>query len=215
MEREQNDQTIEARGADLNRYDAMSGFAVPKIILASASPRRAEILRLVGWDFEILPAAIDESRRDGEDASSYVERLAREKAEEAAARVPNRMIVGADTTVVIDGEILEKPRDTEDARRMLRLLQERWHEVVTGICVINSDSRTIGIAHQITEVKFAPMSEDEINWYVATREPMDKAGGYAIQGLGARFIEEIRGDYLNVVGLPLRLLYEMIVRRQL
>ncbi len=107
-------------------------------------------------------------------------------------------------------EILGKPHDVEDARHMLRILQNRWHQVLTGIAIVNSNSFSV-VAHEITDVKFAPMTEDEINWYVITSEPMDKAGAYAIQGLGARFIEGIRGDYLNVVGLPLRLLYKLAI----
>lgn len=183
---------------------------LPKIILASASPRRAEILRMVGWPFEPLPVHIDESRRDNESAADYVRRLAREKAEAAAAQRPNCTIVAADTTVVIDQQILEKPSDHEDAERMLRLLNNRWHEVLTGVAVIDGANSETNIAHATTEVKFAAMSDDDLGWYVATGEPMDKAGAYAIQGQGSRFIEKIKGDYFNVVGLPVRLLYELI-----
>ena len=184
---------------------------LPKIILASASPRRAEILRTVGWPFETLPVNIDESRRDNEDAAGYVQRLAREKAEAAAPKARNQLIVAADTTVVIDDHILEKPLDENDARRMLRLLNNRWHQVLTGIAIIDAQSRTT-IAYEQTEVKFAAMSDEQIDWYVASGEPMGKAGAYAIQGLGARFIEGIRGDYFNVVGLPVRLLYELVLQ---
>src|SRR5437588_3988516 len=184
---------------------------LPKIILASASPRRAEILRTVGWPFETLPVNIDESRRDNEDAAGYVQRLAREKAEAAAPKARNQLIVAADTTVVIDDHILEKPLDENDARRMLRLLNNRWHQVLTGIVIIDAQSRTM-IAYEQTEVKFAAMSDEQIDWYVASDEPMGKAGAYAIQGLGARFIEGIRGDYFNVVGLPVRLLYELVLQ---
>ena len=182
---------------------------LPKIILASASPRRAEILRTVGWPFETQPVNIDETRHEGEDAAGYVQRLAREKADAAALKTRHQMIVAADTTVVIDDHILEKPLDGNDARRMLRLLNNRWHRVLTGIAVIDARSRTT-IAYEQTEVKFAAMSDEQIDWYVSSGEPMDKAGAYAIQGLGARFIEGIRGDYFNVVGLPVRLLYQLI-----
>jgi septum formation protein len=186
-------------------------IALPRIVLASASPRRAEILCTVGWPFDTLPVDIDETRRAGESAIEYVQRLAREKADAAAVRLPKSMILAADTTVTIDDHILEKPLDTADAVRMLRLLNNRWHKVMTGLAVINREtSRTI-VAHEETEVKFAAMSDEEIDWYVGTGEPMDKAGAYAIQGLGARFIEEIRGDYFNVVGLPIRLVYEVFV----
>ncbi|HSQ24744.1 MAG TPA: Maf family protein [Pyrinomonadaceae bacterium] len=184
---------------------------LPKIILASASPRRAEILRTIGWPFDTLAVHIDESRRQDEDAVTYVQRLAREKAETAAARTVGLNVVGADTTVVIDDQILEKPLDTHDARRMLRMLSSRWHKVLTGIAVVDRKSGETRVACQETEVKFAAMNEDDIEWYVAGGEPMDKAGAYAIQGEGARFVEGIRGDYFNVVGLPLRLLYELFV----
>ncbi len=181
-----------------------------KLILASASPRRAEILRTVGWPFEALPADIDETRRAGEDAVAYVERVARVKAEGSALRVSGSTILGADTVVVIEDEILGKPRDDEDARRMLRLLRDRWHQVLTGVALVDGDTGSAKVAHEVTEVRFAAMSEDEIDWYVATGEPRDKAGAYAIQGQGARFIKEIRGDYFNIVGLPVRLLYELL-----
>ena len=211
MEEKQNDQISEQRRIDLSAR-ATSNFtsAVPRLVLASASPRRAKILRTTGWDFEILPADVDEARRPGENAAAYVERVAREKAEAAALQVPDRLVLGADTIVLIDGKILGKPRDNEDARRMLRLLQDRRHQVMTGIAIVNGNSSTSLVAHESTDVEFSPMTEDEIDWYVATGEPMDKAGAYAIQGMGARFIEGITGDYLNVVGLPLRLLYKLV-----
>jgi septum formation protein len=182
-----------------------------KLVLASASPRRAEILRTVGWPFEALAVDIDESRRAGEEATAYVERVARAKAEAAALRVPGSTVLGADTVVVIENEILGKPLDDEDARRMLRLLRDRWHQVLTGVALVNRDAGWSSLAHEVTEVRFAEMSEDEISWYVATGEPKDKAGAYAIQGRGARFIREIRGDYSNVVGLPVRLLYDLLL----
>ena len=186
---------------------------LPKIILASASPRRAEILRTVGWPFERLPVNIDESRQPDEDAVAYVTRLAREKAQAAAAQAQHINIVAADTTVVIDDHILEKPLDFEDAKRMLRLLNNRWHQVLTGVALFDVTTSAMKIARESTEVKFAAMSDEEIDWYVKSGEPLDKAGAYAIQGLGSRFIEEIRGDYFNVVGLPVRLLYELMKQR--
>jgi septum formation protein len=182
---------------------------LPKIILASASPRRAEILRTIGWPFDTLAVQIDESRRQDESAATYVQRLAREKAETAAALTAGLNVVGADTTVVIDDQILEKPVDPDDARRMLEMLSGRWHKVLTGVALVDRKSPETRVAYQETEVKFAVMSRDELDWYVAGGEPMDKAGGYAIQGQGARFIEGIRGDFFNVVGLPVRLLYEL------
>ena len=181
---------------------------IPKLILASASPRRAEILRMVAWPFETLAVDIDESRLTDEDAVAYVERVARQKAEAAAKRASGATVVGADTVVVIENEILGKPRDNDHARRMLRLLSGRWHQVFTGVALLNGE--TSRAAHEVTEVKFASMSQEEVNWYVATGEPSDKAGAYAIQGLGARFIEKIEGDYYNVMGLPVRLLYSLL-----
>jgi septum formation protein len=210
MEDKRNNQATVPGAEDLIRFpgDDSPLIALPKIVLASASPRRAEILRTVGWPFETLPQDIDETRQPAEDAVTYVERLALGKAEAAARQRGVALVVGADTTVVIGDEILEKPRDDEDARRMLRQLSGQWHQVVTGVAVI--DSSESKVAHATTEVKFALMSADEIDWYVASGEPMDKAGAYAIQGPGSRFIEGIRGEYFNVVGLPVRLLYEMI-----
>jgi septum formation protein len=120
------------------------------------------------------------------------------------------IIVGADTTVVVDDHILGKPVDQKDATRMLQLLNNRWHQVLTGVAVVYSGNAATRVAYETTEVKFAPMSESEIEWYISTSEPMDKAGAYAIQGLGSRFIESIRGDYFNVVGLPVRLLYRLV-----
>src|ERR1041385_6761843 len=154
---------------------------LPKIILASASPRRAEILRTVGWPFESLPVDIDESRRPVEAAADYVQRLAREKAEAAANRRPKSIVVGADTTVLVDSHILEKPVDDADAQAMLSLLNNRWHTVLTGIAIIDSHASTQVVAYEQTQVKFAPMSDAEIRWYVSTGEPQDKAGAYAIQ----------------------------------
>src|SRR5262245_51511917 len=162
-------------------------FALPKIILASASPRRAQILSTVEWPFETLAVDIDESRHADEKADLYVRRLARSKAEAAAARTSALDVVGADTTVTFDSHILEKPVDAVDAARMLRLLSNRWHSVLTGVAVFDRGSGAVQVAHQQTEVKFASMSEAEIQSYVASGEPMDKAGAYAIQGIGARY----------------------------
>ena len=212
MEGKQKNQTNGPGRDDLNDRASRSGgmLALPRLILASGSPRRAEILRVVGWPFETLAVNIDESRLAGEDAAAYVQRLAREKAITAAAKAPGKIIVGADTSVAIDSHVLEKPGDPDDARRMLQLLSDRWHRVLTGVALVYGDSMETKIAYETTEVKFAMMGESEIEWYVATGEPMDKAGAYAIQGLGARFIEGIKGDYFNVMGLPVRLLYELL-----
>lgn len=179
------------------------------LVLASRSPRRAEILRAVGWPFEAEAADVDETLRAGESAARYVERLAREKAEAVAARRLFGLLLGADTTVVVDGEILAKPEDDEDARRMLRRLRGRWHEVLTGIALVRAETRQAITAHATTRVRCAPMTDAEIDWYVATGEPMDKAGAYGVQGHAALFIEAIDGDFWNVVGLPIRLVYEL------
>jgi septum formation protein len=185
------------------------------LVLASSSPRRAEILRAVAWPFERLAVNIDETRFGREEAVAYVERLAREKAEAAAVMCAGRLVLGADTVVVVDDEILGKPRSEDDARRMLRLLSGRWHEVLTGIALVwASEAEAAGarllVAHERTRVRFAQMTEREINRYVESGEPMDKAGAYAIQGRAALFIEEISGDYWNVVGLPVQLVYKLI-----
>lgn len=212
MEDKRNNQTSvpEHDGLAENRAHSRM-IELPKLILASASPRRAEILRTVGWPFEACPVDIDEARHPDEKAAIYVERLAKEKARAAAvAQGPGSAIIGADTVVVVDEEILGKPHDEDDARRMLRQLSGRWHQVLTGVALIDEASSECRVAHETTDVKFAPMSEDEIDWYVSSGEPLDKAGAYAIQGRGARFIEGIRGDYFNVVGLPVRLLYELV-----
>lgn len=181
-------------------------------MLASKSPRRAEILRAVGWDFEAVASNIDETRRESEDAISYVKRLAQAKAETVAERISNcGLILGADTVVVIEGEILGQPRDDDDARRMLKLLNSKWHEVVTGVALIRGGNPPgILVGHETTRVRFSDMSAHEIDWYISTGEPRDKAGAYAIQGRGALFIEEVQGDYFNIVGLPVRLLYELM-----
>ncbi|MCA1630626.1 MAG: Maf family protein [Acidobacteria bacterium] len=182
---------------------------LPRLVLASASPRRAEILRAVGWEFEVAPAHIDESLRAGETPVAYVERLAREKAGAAAGARLFGLVLGADTVVVSGGEILGKPRDEGEARRMLRTLRGRWHEVLTGVALVRAEDSRSTVAHERTRVRFAEMSEREIDWYVATGEPADKAGAYAVQGRAALFVDGIEGDYWNVVGLPVRLVYEL------
>jgi len=190
--------------------DSKSLFS-ERLVLASQSPRRAEILRSVGGVFEAVAANIDETRMESEDAVSYVKRLAQTKAETVARRISNEgLVLGADTVVVIDGEILGQPRDDDDARRMLNLLSGKWHEVLTGIALVRSgEVPRVVIDHQATRVQFCEMSANEIDWYVSTGEPTGKAGAYAIQGRGALFIKGIQGDYFNVVGLPLRLVYEL------
>jgi septum formation protein len=181
-----------------------------KILLASKSPRRAEILKAVGWEFEAIAADVDETRNPSEDAISYVKRVATLKAEKVAARFPGELVLGADTVVVIGEEILGQPRDDEDARRMLRLLCGRWHMVLTGVALVRfRNPPRVSVEHAATRVRFYDLSADEIDWYVSTEEPRGKAGAYAIQGRGALFIEGIQGDYFNVVGLPIRLVYDL------
>lgn len=184
---------------------------LPNLILASASPRRSEILSSVGWNFEKYPADIDETELIGELPAAYVERLAREKAEVVSSIFPNAIVLGADTTVVINEQIIGKPTDLEDARRMLTLLAGNWHEVLTGVAVVKESSTVTGV--QRTRVKFKPMSEPEINFLVETGDPLDKAGAYAVQAQAALFIDGIEGDYWNVVGLPVGLVYDLIMKR--
>jgi len=185
------------------------GFELEPLVLASSSPRRAEILRAVGWPFEAVAANVDEAARDGEEVVEYVERLACEKAEAVAEGRASGLVLGADTVVAAGGRILGKPADAEDARRMLRLLGGGWHDVLTGVALVRAETGDVLVAHELTRVRFAPMTDEEIDWYVATGEPSDKAGAYAVQGRAALFIEEIEGDYWNVVGLPVRLVYKL------
>lgn len=181
---------------------------LPKLILASGSPRRSEILASVGWEFEKIVADVDESERPGESPDEYVIRLAREKAEKVAADNPGRLVLGADTTVVVDGGILGKPVDAEDARRMLRRLSGKRHDVLTGIAVVKNGKTAIAI--QRTGVNFIEMNDEEIEYLVIHGNPYDKAGGYAVQAQAALFIESIAGDYWNVVGLPISLVYRLL-----
>ena len=182
-----------------------------KLLLASASPRRAEILRAVNWPFDALATNIDETLSPGENAEAAVQRLALEKAEAAAKQHPSLLVLGADTMVVVDSEILGKPQDESDARRMLRLLSGKWHDVLTGVALVRSEGNGCRVvAHERTRVRFSVMSDAEIDWYVKSGEPVDKAGAYAVQGRAALFIEEIRGDYWNIVGLPVRLVYKLV-----
>lgn len=182
---------------------------LPKLILASGSPRRAEILNSVGWDFTKHVADIDESERIGESPDDYVVRLACEKAGAVAHQYPGEIVLGADTTVVINGGMLAKPLDLDDARRMLGILSGNWHEVLTGIAVV-LDGNVVS-AVQSTRVKFAEMSEAEINFLAERGDPLDKAGAYAVQAQAALFIEGIEGDYWNVVGLPVSLVYRLVL----
>lgn len=177
------------------------------IVLASASPRRAELLRNAGIPFTVRPAHIPEQRNPGEPATEYVKRLAREKAQ-AIAAAPGEIIVAADTTVHLSGRILEKPADAADALRMLRALSGQTHEVLTGIC-LRSEWHTL-VDVESTRVHFLEIPDEELRAYAHSGEPLDKAGAYAIQGQASRFIDRIEGCYFNVVGLPVSLLWRRL-----
>jgi septum formation protein len=178
------------------------------LILASASPRRSELLRAAGIEFTVRVADIDETILPGELPRDYVLRLSREKAKAVAQA--GEVVLGADTTVVIGNEIAGKPIDAEDARRMLRLLGGQWHEVLTGVSLVCDKQILSDVA--VTRVKFAQLTEAEMDWYVSTGEAMDKAGAYGIQGYASRFVESLEGNYSNVVGLPVQMIYEMLKR---
>ena len=177
------------------------------LVLASQSPRRKDLLSAAGLHFTVRVPQISEVRQEGESPRDYVERLAREKAL-AVAVDPGEFILAADTTVVVDDEVLEKPSSPADAVRMLRLLSGREHEVMTGVCLRGPGGLTSGV--EVTRVSFVPLSEAEIAGYVASGEPMDKAGAYAIQGLASKFIDRVEGCYFNVVGLPVARVYRML-----
>jgi septum formation protein len=178
------------------------------LVLASASPRRQELLRSAGISFEVQPADIAEDILPGETAKNCAERLAREKALAVAGERPQACVLGADTVVTIDGRILGKPSDADDAARMLRLLSGRQHQVITGVCLVVRGQASV--ASETTLVTMSEITDTEIADYVATGEPMDKAGAYAIQGIASRWIPRIEGDYSNVVGLPVALVWRML-----
>ena len=203
------------------------------LVLASASPRRQELLSNAGILFTVQPADVDETPLPGESARTCAERLAKEKALKIARHHPQVHVLGADTVVVVDDQILNKPVDVEDAVRMLRLLSGRVHQVITGVCLVNpvgapepsglakppapahytvftTDDRQLLLASETTSVTMSEISKAEIREYVATGEPMDKAGAYAIQGRASRWIPRIEGDYSNVVGLPISLVHRML-----
>jgi len=188
------------------------------LVLASASPRRKELLTQAGYKFQAVTSSVPEERRENEDPTTFVTRLAQEKAQFVFDQLhcyppeDKLLVLGADTIVVTSDEILGKPRDAEDAARMLRLLSGRDHLVITGVCLISEASTEI--AAETTSVTMRKLSDDEIAEYIATGEPMDKAGAYAIQGHAARWIPRIEGCYFNVVGLPLALVARMIERHE-
>jgi septum formation protein len=179
------------------------------IILASSSPRRAALLRAAGVAFEVAPPDVDESLRGGENAEQYVRRLAVAKAEAGARGQPGRVVLGADTTVVLDGAVMAKPADEADAASMLRALSGRTHEVITGVALAGPAGTLEAAA--VTAVTLRALTDEEISQYVATREPMDKAGAYAIQGRAAAFVSRVDGSYTNVVGLPVALVCGLLM----
>mgnify|MGYP001558937733 CR=1 FL=1 len=182
-----------------------------KLILASSSPRRAEVLADAGFTFEVVAARVDELRQTGEQAEAYVRRLAEAKARAVAGGVsPPAIVIAADTVVVMNGEVLGKPASAEDAAQMLRRLGGRSHQVLTGLAVLRILGGAARVEVETTQVTFAPLTETEIEAYVVSGEPLDKAGAYAIQGRGGRFVARVEGCYFNVVGLPLARLYRML-----
>lgn len=180
------------------------------LVLASASPRRADLLRAAGIPFRVEPAEIDEEPFPDEPADGYVLRVARDKALAAACRKSGNPILGADTAVVVDGRILGKPAGPYDSRRMLETLSGRVHDVLTGVVLLIGDGEHRAVER--TRVRFLPLGSDEIEWYIASGEPEGKAGGYAIQGLASRFIDRVEGSYSNVVGLPVTTVCQMLRR---
>jgi septum formation protein len=203
-----------------------------RLVLASASPRRAELLRTAGIDFDVLIANVDESIRPEETPAQHVARLAEEKALRVLPQAARRPVLGADTVVLVDGQILGKPADAADAARMLRMLSGRQHQVMTGVALIPEpakagphdrilpagahalpyDAIVMSDGIEVTTVEFASLSDPEIAGYIASGEPLDKAGAYAIQGLASRFVTRIEGSYSNVVGLPVALVYDLCKR---
>jgi len=183
-----------------------------RFVLASRSPRRYELLKQLGFEIDIVPSRIEENLIEGESPEDHVLRLAEAKASEVGSRFPTRWVIAADTIVYIDHSILGKPKTQGEAIEMLQVLSGREHWVLTGFSVQNIEKGKKGREAVKTAVKMKPLSPVEIDWYVSTKEPFDKAGGYAIQGIGSFMVESIRGSYTNVVGLPLCELMEMLVR---
>ena len=184
------------------RYSTTWCVMEKRLVLASASPRRKALLERVGIEIEVVPSTIEEVPQKDEDARSHVLRLAREKTEEVANRFPDRWVIGGDTLVVIDGEILGKPETSKEARRMLSALSGRDHRVLTGYAVARKKEAAFASRVVETRVRVKDLSPGEINWYIRTGEPFGKAGAYGIQGVGSFMVEEIQGSYTNVVGLP-------------
>ena len=182
-----------------------------RLILASASPRRRELLARAGFEFEVRTSSLDETPKAGESPEEFARRAARDKALSVAAGAPQgSLVLGADTIVVTDHEILGKPVDASDAARMLRMLSGITHRVITGVCLVRGPAHVEAIRHAITWVTFRRLDEQEIAEYVASHEPFDKAGAYGIQGLASKFVTRIEGCYFNVVGLPVAMVYDLL-----
>lgn len=181
-----------------------------KIILASKSPRRKWLLEQVGLDFEVIPSNFEENIEGLKFSRELIENLAYQKAKEVADRLSEGLIIGADTIVILKNNILGKPKDKEDAKRMLEMLSGKTHKVLTAVCVIDKDEDKTLINSCISKVTFKKLAKEEIEAYIQTKEPMDKAGSYGIQAYGSLFVEKVEGCYNNIVGLPLNLLYEML-----
>jgi len=173
------------------------------IILASASPRRQELLKGIGLKFDVIPSGVNEDALDGETPRGHVLRLSKDKSFAVSQNNPDAWVLGADTAVIIDGEVLGKPGTQKEARVMLKKLSGREHRVITGFTIVNKSTDVIISDAVESSVLFKKILEDEMNWYVKTEEPYDKAGGYAVQGMAAFFVREIHGSYTNVIGLPL------------
>jgi len=184
-----------------------------RLILASASPRRRELVRAIGLDFDVIPSRLEESFESAEDPGACAERLARMKAEAVAQKLEvadGRIVLGADTIVVADSDILGKPRSADEAQAMLTRLSGRAHDVITGVVFASPGVRRILAARDVSRVYFRALSPQEIAAYVASGEPLDKAGAYAVQGSGARLLERIEGSYTNVMGLPVGLVLRLL-----
>lgn len=183
-----------------------------RFILASQSPRREELLRNAGFDFEVKPSGVEEEAAGGNEApEEFARRAARHKALAVAANCPpGSLVLGADTVVVASNQILGKPLGRYDAHRMLRILSGTTHRVITGVCLVRAPDQVEALKHETTSVTFRDLDEDEISAYIDSKEPFDKAGAYAVQGLASRFVTRISGCYFNVVGLPIPLVYEIL-----
>ena len=180
------------------------------IILASSSPRRSELLRNAAIPFRVKPGHVPESPNPGENPGDYCQRLALDKARAVQPQFPDCFILGADTVVIVDEHLLEKPQSNDDAMRMLRMMTDRSHLVTTGVCLIEPGGKVEDLRSETTVVTFTDMSDAEIRSYVATGEPMDKAGAYGIQGVASRWVKKVDGCFYNVMGLPISLVYRML-----